>query len=191
MEVIMTKRLVLRDFEKEDWKSVHDYASDPEVVRYVDFGPNSEEESRVFIQKAFEQQSEKPRRNFTLAIVAKAQNVFIGGCGIYVSNPDNREGYIGYVLNRNFWGQGYATEAAQGLLEFGFNKLKLHRIFAYCYPENTASAHVLEKIGMRWEGHLRENGWVKGRWRDSLLYAILEHEWTKPKPRGISQSANG
>jgi RimJ/RimL family protein N-acetyltransferase len=182
MEIIMTKRLTLRDFEKADWRSVQDYASDPEVVRYVDFGPNSEEESRIFIQKAFDQQNEKPRRNFTLAITLKAQNVLIGGCGIYVSNPGNREGYIGYVLNRNFWSQGYATEAARALLEFGFNKLKLHRIFATCDIKNVASAHVLEKIGMRQEGHFHENGWVKGRWRDSLLYAILDYEWVKLKP---------
>jgi RimJ/RimL family protein N-acetyltransferase len=186
MEVIMTKRLMLRDFEKGDWKSVHDYASDPEVVRYVDFGPNSEEDSKFFTQKALDQQNEQCRKNFTLAIVLKAKNAFIGGCGIYVSNSDNREDYIGYVLNRNFWGQGYATETARALLEFGFNRLKLHRIFATCDAENVASAHVLEKIGMRREGHCRENGWVKGKWRDSLLYAILDHEWTKLKPRAVS-----
>jgi ribosomal-protein-alanine N-acetyltransferase len=109
MEVIMTERLILRDFEKEDWKSVHDYASDPEVVRYVDFGPNSEEESRTFAEKASKQQNEQSRKNFTLAIVLKAKNALIGGCGIYVSNSDNREGYIGYILNRNFWGRGYGT----------------------------------------------------------------------------------
>jgi RimJ/RimL family protein N-acetyltransferase len=191
MEVIMAKRLMLRDFEKGDWRSVHDYASDPEVVRYVGFGPNSEEESRVFTQKAFDQQNEKPRRNFTLAIILQSQNALIGGCGIYVSNPDNREGYIGYVLNRNFWGQGYATEAAQALLGFGFNKLKLHRVFATCDANNVASAHVMEKIGMRQEGHFRENEWVKGRWRDSLLYAILDHEWARLKSRAVSQFMNG
>jgi len=190
MEVISTRRLILRDFEREDWKSVHDYASDPEVVRYVEFGPNSEEESRIFTEKALQQKSERPRKNFTLAIVAKVQNALIGGCGLYVSNPKNREGYIGYVLNRNFWGQGYATEAAKGLQELGFNKLKLHRIFATCDAKNIASAHVLEKIDMRQEGRLRENGWVRGKWRDSLLYAILEQEWTMLEPREISQFGN-
>jgi RimJ/RimL family protein N-acetyltransferase len=191
MRAIRAKRLTLRDFKKRDWKSVHDYASDPEVVRYMDFGPNSEEESRAFIQKAFEQQKENPRRNFTLAITLEAQKALIGGCGIYVSNPKNREGYIGYVLNRNFWGEGYATETAQALLEFGFNKLKLHRVFATCDAKNVPSAHVLEKIGMRREGHFRENGWVKGRWRDSLLYAILDHEWAKRNVRTVSQFTNG
>jgi ribosomal-protein-alanine N-acetyltransferase len=187
MEVIQTKRLVLRDFEEADWKSVHDYASDQEVVRYMDWGPNTKEESKDFIQRALAHQKETPRNNFTLAIVLKARNTLIGGCGIYVSNPDNREGYIGYVLNRNFWGRGYATETAQALLEFGFNQLKLHRIFATCEPENTASARVLEKIGMRREGHFREHKWAKGKWRNSLLYAILDYEWTRLEPSNKMQ----
>jgi RimJ/RimL family protein N-acetyltransferase len=182
MEVIQMERLMLRDFEKEDWRSVQNYASDPEVVRYMDFGPNTEQESRNFIRRSLAQQKERSRDNFTLAIVLKTEDKLIGGCGIYVTNRNNREGYIGYVLNRNFWRHGYATETARGLLKFGFNELKLHRIFATCDAENVASAHVLEKSGMQMEGHFRENGWVKGRWRDSLLYAILDHEWFESKP---------
>lgn len=181
MVVIRTKRLVLRDFEEADWEAVHEYASDPEVVRYLAWGPNTEEESKSFIQRALAHQDEKPRRNFTLAIVLKENNILIGGCGIYVSDPDNREGYIGYVLNRYFWGHGYATETAQALLEFGFNQLKLHRIFATCDPDNIASKRVLEKIGMQYEGRFREHKWVKGKWRNSLFYAILDHEWMKLK----------
>ncbi|MFP3985297.1 MAG: GNAT family N-acetyltransferase [Candidatus Bathyarchaeia archaeon] len=181
MEVILTRRLMLRDFEEGDWELVHDYASDSEVVRYMDWGPNTEEESKNFIQRALAHQKEQPRKNFTLAIVLKATNTLVGGCGIYVSNPDNQEGCIGYVLNRSFWGQGYATETVQGLLEFGFNQLKLHRIFATCDSENIASAHVLEKIGMQREGHFREHKRAKGKWRNSLLYAVLDHEWMNLK----------
>lgn len=59
---------------------------------------------------------------------------------------------------------------------FGFRELKLHRIWIQCIAENTASVRVLEKIGMRQEGHLHENEWVKDHWWDTLLYAILEHE---------------
>jgi RimJ/RimL family protein N-acetyltransferase len=177
MEAILTRRLMLRDLIEEDWKSVHDYASNLEVVRYVDWGPNTEEESKNFVQKALANQKETPRKNFTLAIVLKATDTLIGGCGVYVVNPDNREGYIGYVLNCSFWGQGYATETAQALLNFGFSQLKLHRIFATCDHENIASAHVLEKIGMQKEGHFREHKWANGKWCDTLLYAILDYEW--------------
>ena len=69
MVIIQTKRLVLRDFNEDDWEAVHEYASDPEVVRYMEWGPNTEEETRNFIKRAISHQNEKPRRNFTLAIV--------------------------------------------------------------------------------------------------------------------------
>ena len=177
MEVIRTERLVLRDFEEADWEAVHSYGSDLEVVRYMDWGPNTQEETKKFIQRAIAHQKEQPRRIYTLAIVLKPKNKLIGGCGIYVSNPENREGWIGYCLNRNLWRQGYATETAKALLKFGFDQLNLHRIFATCDSANTASARVLEKTGMQREGHFREHKWAKGKWRDSLLYAILDYEW--------------
>jgi RimJ/RimL family protein N-acetyltransferase len=113
--------------------------------------------------------------------VIRDKNRLIGGCGIYESNVESREGWIGYCLNRQFWSQGYATETAQALLEFGFTHLNLHRIFAICDPANTASAHVMEKIGMQREGHLRENMQRNDAWHDSLLYAILEQEWKTTK----------
>jgi ribosomal-protein-alanine N-acetyltransferase len=177
VEAITTARLLLRDFEEADWKSVHDYASDPEVVRYMPWGPNTTEDTNNFIKRAIANLQERPRRSYSLAVLLTPQQVLIDGCGIYVTNPDEREGYIGYVFNRNYWGKGYATETAKALLRFGFDQLNLHRIFATCDPANTASARVLEKIGMQREGHFREHKWEKGKWVDSLQYAILDHEW--------------
>jgi RimJ/RimL family protein N-acetyltransferase len=176
MEIVSTRRLLLRDLKEADLQAVHQYASDPEVVRYMSWGPNTEDETRDFIQRALAGQNEQPRRNYTLAIVVRNEDKLIGGCSINVSNPDNREGWIGYCLNRRFWGKGYATEAAKALVDFGFDKLSLHRIFATCDPANVASAHVLEKVGMKSEGRIREHIWINGRWRDSLMYAILEQE---------------
>jgi ribosomal-protein-alanine N-acetyltransferase len=86
-------------------------------------------------------------------------------------------------LTRRYWGQGYATETGKALLTFGFDGLGLHRIFATCDPANVPSAHVLEKIGMQREGRIREHKWAKRRWRDSLLYAILDYECTQLKSR--------
>lgn len=182
---LTTERLVLREFDELDWQAVHEYASDPEVVRYMEWGPNTEDESRNFIRQAIAYQQEQPRRNYEFAVVLKARDRLIGGCGIHVSNPDSREGWIGYCFNRHFWGQGYATEAARALLTFGFDRLKLHRVFATCDPANIVSISVLEKIGMQREGHLREHKWAKGRWRDSFLFAILDHEWERLKTGNI------
>ena len=177
MKAIETERLLLRDLVTGDRHAVHEYASDPEVVRFMDWGPNTKDETDEFIKRSISTQNEKPRRNFTLAIILKNTGELIGSCGIHVSNPENREGWLGYCLNRNFWGRGYATETARGLVKFGFAKLDLHRLFATCDPENSASAHVLEKSGMKREGHLREHKWSKGKWRNSYIYAILQQDW--------------
>jgi RimJ/RimL family protein N-acetyltransferase len=176
VEIIRTDRFVLRDLEEADWQDVHRYASDPEVVRYMDWGPNTEDETEKFIQQSIASQKEQPRKSYTLAIVLKEDDELIGSCGIHVSDPNNREGWIGYCLNRHFWRQGYATETARALLRFGFDHLDLHRIFALCDPRSIASAHVLEKVGMQREGHLRERKLAKGKWHDELLYAILDYE---------------
>jgi RimJ/RimL family protein N-acetyltransferase len=180
-ELIWTERLVLRDLTEDDQKAVHSYASDPEVVRYMDWGPNTEQETVNFIQRSIAAQKEQPRTNYTLATVLKADNTLIGSCGIHISSPENKEGWIGYCLNRHYWGQGYATETASALVGFGFAQLSLHRIFATCVPANTASAHVLEKTGLKLEGHLREHRWVKCVWRDSLLYATIDREWAESR----------
>jgi ribosomal-protein-alanine N-acetyltransferase len=81
------------------------------------------------------------------------------------------------MVERARWGHGYAPEAARALLDFGFAALGVHRVWADCDPANAAPIRVLEKLGMRREGHLVENAWIKGAWADSLLYAILDHEW--------------
>lgn len=178
---LTTKRLALREFAKGDWQAVHEYASDPEVVRYVDWGPNTEKETRDFIRRTMASCKEKPRRDYQFAVILKEEDRLIGACDIHLSEPPHQEASIGYCLNRHYWGNGYATEATRRLLAFGFDELQLHRIFATCDPQNKGSVRVLEKAGMRREGRLRDHKWVKGRWRDSFLYAILDHEWKTGK----------
>ena len=181
MVTISTRRLVLREFTQADWASVHKYASDLEAVRYVGWGPNSEDDTKNFVQQVIISQKEEPRRSFTLAVTLKNQNTFIGACRISISDPQNREGSIGYIYDRNFWGQGYATEAMQAILAFGFEQLALHRISAWCNVDNTASSRVMEKNGMQREGRLREFRMQQGKWSDSFLYPLLDYEWAKGK----------
>ncbi|MDZ8080888.1 MAG: GNAT family N-acetyltransferase [Nostoc sp. DcaGUA01] len=173
---LKTERLILRDFVESDWPAVHEYASDDEVVRYLTFGPNSEEDTRNFLQREISLQTQEPRQHFALAVTLKAQKQLIGICRISTLDTVNKIGSIGYCFIKKFWGQGYATEAVREIISFGFQELGLHRIFATCHPANIASARVMQKNGMQQEGYLREHHWIKGEWRDSLLYAILEHE---------------
>jgi RimJ/RimL family protein N-acetyltransferase len=175
---LTTEHLILRQFEEDDWRAVHEYASDPEVVRCMPWGPNTEEESREFVRRAMAAAAEMPRLKYDFAILLHGSTRLIGACGIYLGE-DARQANIGYVLNRAFWGKGYGTEAARAFLNFGFGELKLHRITAACDVLNKSSARVMEKIGMRREGLMRQDVWEKGEWRDSLYYAILAEEWTQ------------
>ena len=174
---LTTPRLLLREFVEEDWKAVQAYQSDPLYLRYYAWEQPTEAEAREFVGKFVAQQHEQPRAKFQFAIVLPEDGRLIGNCGLRVTDAAAREGDIGYELDSRFWGQGYATEAAREMLRLGFANHGLHRIGAGCVADNAASARVLEKIGMRREGHLREKAYFKGRWWDSLLYAILDHEW--------------
>jgi RimJ/RimL family protein N-acetyltransferase len=136
----------------------------------------SADDVRKFVQMFLGYQREQPCYRFQLAIVLRAESRLIGNCGVRKKGPDAFEADMGYEIAPPYWGRGYATEAARAILAFGFDELKLHRISATCLADNLASARLLEKIGMRLEGRLRENERFKGRWWDTLLYAILEHE---------------
>jgi RimJ/RimL family protein N-acetyltransferase len=174
---IETNRLLLREFKTEDWPSVHIYGSDPEVSKYMDWGPNSESDTKEYVKLTQTWRIEKPRQTFEVAIVLKEKQKLVGGCGLRIKSKSNREADFGYTLCRDYWGNGFATEAAKAILDFGFKDLKMHRIWATTAPDNIGSIKVLEKLGLKKEGLLRENLWAKGKWRDSYLYATLEQEY--------------
>jgi [ribosomal protein S5]-alanine N-acetyltransferase len=121
---------------------------------------------------------ETPRRCYSLAMVTQQDDRLIGRCGFDLGGPDMPEGMLGYALHRDLWGQGYTTEAVRALIGFGFGTLGLHRMWADADPRNVGSWRVMEKVGMRREGHLLENYLFNGDWTDSYLYAILTREWS-------------
>ena len=175
--IIETERLILRDFVPEDWAAILAYQSDPRYLRYYAWTDRTEEEVRAFLQIFLERQQAHPRLKFQLAITLRENGQLIGNCGIRKDYAEARVADIGYELAPDYWGQGYATEAAGAIIAFGFEELKLHRIWADCVAENVASARVLEKLGMRLEGRLRENQCFKGRRWDTLIYGLLITEW--------------
>ncbi|TMV46596.1 GNAT family N-acetyltransferase [Paenibacillus mesophilus] len=172
-----TRQLIIREFTVEDTLAVHDYASNTEVAKYMIWGPNTEEETASFIDRAIEMQRRQPRLDYEFAVELKEEGQLIGVCGIHLSEP--LQGEIGYCFHPYRWGRGYASESAKALLQFGFENLGLHRIYATCRPENIGSAKVMEKIGMKYEGHLRGHMRHKGKWHDSFQYSILEDEYAE------------
>jgi len=135
------------------------------------WGPNSLSDTANYLMDVVRRANAKPRTSFTLAVVDLDGNL-IGAAGLKLTDGERRHGELGYVLAKDSWGFGYATEVARCLIAFGFNELGLDQITAICDPENHASARVLEKAGMRFEGTLRDHLHVQGAWRDSQLYVL-------------------
>ncbi len=179
-----TARLQLRDFREDDWPAVLAYQSNPLYLRYYAWTERMPEAVQAFVHHFVDQQNQQPRTRFQLAIVLPASGQLIGNCGIRQESPASQEAEIGYELDPEYWGRGYATEAACEMLAFGFTELGLHRVSSWCVADNTASAHVLEKLGLRLEGRVREKEYYKGRWWDVLLYGILRKEWEAIRENG-------
>ena len=175
---IETTRLLLRDFTPHDVQEVHAFDSDPELTRYRGGGRVTEAESAAFIERTQQWQHSEPRSTYAFAIVLKEHAKLVGVVGLLITKRELDEAELWYRLSRAYWKQGYTTEAAGALLSFAFRDLRLHRIFAMCHPENIGSWRVMEKLGMQYEGRLRESyPRGDGTWCDSLLYGILAHEW--------------
>lgn len=174
---ITTPRLVLREFVAGDWPAVLAYQREPLYLRYGARTGRSEAEVQQHVQELLDQQAEQPRRRFRLAITLRESGRLIGSCAIRRAAANEWEADIGYDLAPDTWGNGYATEAARAMVDFGFQEWALHRVSSWCIADNTGSARVLERVGLRLEGRLRENEYFKGRWWDTLLYGMLAGDW--------------
>ena len=182
MVTLETERLILRKFKEDDFAAVHSYASCVENILYMPWGPNSEEETREFINRSIANAEKNPIKNYEYAVVIKETDTLIGGCGI---SPSGDQAMLGWCLHRDYWQKGYCTELGKALLQFGFEELDLRRIIAFCHAENIGSYRVMEKIGMRREGLFYEDHSPKKmsaeKYGDKLLYAILKDEWETQK----------
>jgi RimJ/RimL family protein N-acetyltransferase len=170
--------VLLRNFLESDEETVHGYASDHLVTKYTHWGPNTRQDTHAFINEAVAEAQQDPRQAYTLAITLANSGKLIGSAAVWVTDPTHRRGELGYVLERNSWSQGYATETTRLLLRIGFDKLRLHRIAATCHPENAASIRVLTKAGMQFEGKMTHHLFARGTWRDSCLFAAIETDAT-------------
>jgi RimJ/RimL family protein N-acetyltransferase len=182
MTLLTGPRLVLREFTPGDWEEVYTFTSLPEASRYQAWGPNTPEDAQAYVGHACAAAREEPRSAFILAVTLPETGRVVGEGALYVRSRPFRGGEIAYLIDPASWGRGFATETARLLLQFGFADLQLHRIAGTCDPRNLASARVLEKVGMRFEGRMRETKVIRDGWRDSAFYSILEQEWGPDLP---------
>ena len=170
--MLETSRLLLRPYTPADWERVHLYASDPDFSRFEVWGPNSVDETRQFVAKCVAQMASTPVRNYQLAVDLKETGLLIGGCTLNLEGSNFETGYLGYAINPDFQNKGFATEAANALIRFGFDRLGLVSIHSICDTRNTASRRVMEKAGMQRTAVLTDERVRKGQMTDSYRYEI-------------------
>ena len=171
---LQTARLLLRPFNRGDVDAVFAYRSRGDVSRYLSDLPMNHDECTEAVrartsQIAFMAEGDK----IVLAVERAADGLLIGEVSFIWRSVADGQAEIGYVLDPAYHGQGYATEAGNALLQFGFGTVGLHRIYARCDARNDASWHVMERLGMRREAHFREHVQAKGHWYEELIYAVL------------------
>lgn len=170
---IETKRLLLRPFTAADGEDLYSCLSDPEVVRFEPYD--------VFTKADAEKEAARRAGdpNF-FAVVLKETGHVIGN--LYFAPSEYEKYEFGYVFSRAYWKNGYATEAADALLRDAFAQKKLHRVEAYCHPDNVNSWYLLERLGFKREAHLRRDIWFRKDeagapiWQDTYIYGLLEED---------------
>ncbi len=173
-----TERLLLRRFTREDAQDMFEYASNSEVSKYMTWDTHQTiDDSLGYINFTLDRYEKDETGDW--GIVLKENNKFIGSCGFVWVESKNFCGHIGYALSREYWNKGIMTEAAKRLVRFGFEEMNLNRIESVHYKENEASGKVMQKVGMAYEGLIRERGFVKEKFWDLKQYAILREDWKK------------
>lgn len=179
---LLTSRLEIRRFRPDDVGSFAAYRSDPGVARYQGWdAPYPLSSARRFIEVMGESHPGTPGEWFQFAVARRDDGVLVGDCAAAPGAGDPRVVEIGFSLARSHQGRGYATEAVGRLLDYLFEDEQgvrpVHRVTAGCDVRNTRSAALLERVGMRREGHLVESEWFKGEWTSEYRYALLRREW--------------
>ncbi len=179
---IETERLSLRPFKASDLDVLHRLQSLPEVVRYLRWGSRSRTEVAAELEQRIHQTRIAAEGDtLILAVTLRDGGALIGDVNLHLLSTRDQQGKFGFVLLPEYHGQGYGREAAMATLALGFDTMGLHRIDGYCDARNTASARLMERLGMRREARSRKNKILKGEWAELYIYAMLAAEWRASK----------
>jgi RimJ/RimL family protein N-acetyltransferase len=174
---LLTERLVVRALTPDDLDRHYELFSNPEVVRYLYFGPFDRESAREHLARRSNVDLPGEGGWINFGVELKGEGVLIGELAMGFISAVHAHYEVGYVFDPAYAGRGFATEGAALIVELAFSGLGAHRVSGRLDARNDPSARVLQKLGMRREGHFIENEYVKGEWTDELVYAILAPEW--------------
>ena len=172
-----TERLLLRQFQLTDKDRLIEIANSREIAEgtFIPF-PYNDDFASDFIESQFRDYKSGNLVNY--AVTLKEPELLIGSMGLSIDNKLN-EGEIGFWIGVDYWGNGYCTEAAKSVINYGFTKRKLDRIFAFHFRDNIASGKVLINIGMKPEGVIKNEYWHMGEQKDTFHYCILKTDYDK------------
>ena len=174
------ERVVLRHLQDSDAEDIFEIYRNDDVIRYwsspAQISVGEAREMISDIRKQFE-----ARTMFEWGVALRENDRVVGTCTLIHLDTTHRRAEIGYALNREFWGAGYASETVELVIAFAFGPMNLHRIEADVHPENTGSIRVLEKQGFKREGYLRERWHHLGRIEDGVYFGLLRPEWLERK----------
>jgi RimJ/RimL family protein N-acetyltransferase len=179
---LRTERLLLRRFRPDDLPVLLAYRNDAGLARFQGWRlPMSEAEGREFIAANAVAPVFEPGGGLQIALALAASDELVGDLYLGAYYSDGRQATLGYTLARPHHGRGYASEAVAGLLGLAFGQLGLHRVSATVDPRNAPSIALLERVGMRREGHFVQAYYdaAQEEWSDEYWYALLREEWQR------------
>jgi ribosomal-protein-alanine N-acetyltransferase len=172
---IQTNRLLLRPFTLDDAPVVQELAGERDIASNTLSIPHPYEDGMAEVWISTHQDRYVKGASVVFAIVLKPDESLIGAMGLEISR-DNDRAELGYWIGKPYWNMGYCTEAARAVIQYGFERLGLARIFASHLKRNPASGRVMQKVGMVYEGRLRRHVKKWGKYEDLELYGILKDE---------------
>jgi len=176
MVTLTSQRLVLRPHTPQNFERLHRWKNDREILELSadSVEPSSEEKTR----RSLERWMQPSEDIIHFAIHRQDSDELIGFLLIALIEREHRRCKIGLVIGeKGQWGQGYGTEAVACAVDFCFRELEMNRIGAEAYATNPRSVRLLEKVGFRREGVMREHYLIQGRRVDEIIYGLLRHEW--------------
>jgi ribosomal-protein-alanine N-acetyltransferase len=184
---LKTKRLILRQPRKSDWKDVVDGINEYDVARML-FStpfPYNKKDADNFIAKKIKQWKEKPQKDYQFFLELKSNKKVIGAMGLSKIDYQSGVAETGSWINKKYWRNGYITEAKTAVNDFAFNKIKLRRLFSSVFKDNKASNATQKKMGYKLEGTQRKakKDLALGKIHDVNMYGLLKEDWVKTRRR--------